>query len=142
MIRIYGAYAAALSRLRAANSITALTCSRSRPSNHSMMSSIFAPASRFSKMEDTGIRVPFKTHAPLSLPGTLSTAEHWDQSRAAIPLIVSFFCPPASPRTTADRLQLPPSLRVLRSQSQRLPILPNRLLPPPHRRQHFGQIQM
>jgi hypothetical protein len=28
--------------------------------------------------------VPFKTQAPLSLPGTLSTTEHWDQSSAAI----------------------------------------------------------
>ena len=26
----------------------------------------------------------FKTHAPLTLPGTLSTAEHYDQSRVAI----------------------------------------------------------
>jgi len=34
-----------------------------------MMSSILAPASRFSKMTDTGIRVPFNTHAPLTLPG-------------------------------------------------------------------------
>jgi hypothetical protein len=35
-------------------------------------------------MADTGMRVPFNTHAPLTLPGTLSTAEHCDQSRAAI----------------------------------------------------------
>src|ERR1700739_1241247 len=48
------------------------------------MSSILAPASRFSKIADTGIRVPFKTHAPLTLPGTLSTAEHCDQSRVAM----------------------------------------------------------
>jgi hypothetical protein len=35
-------------------------------------------------MAETGIRVPFNTHAPLTLPGTLSTAGHCDQSRAAI----------------------------------------------------------
>src|ERR1700731_2243553 len=64
--------------------MTAFTCSRSRPSYHFMMSSRLAPASRFSKMADTGIRVPFNTHAPLTLPGTLSTAEHRDQSRPAI----------------------------------------------------------
>src|ERR1700731_3571867 len=64
--------------------MTALTCSRLSPSYHCMMSSRFAPASRFSKMADTGIRVPFNTHAPLTLPGTLSTAEHCDQSRAAM----------------------------------------------------------
>jgi hypothetical protein len=73
-----------LSRLRAANSITAFTCSRSSPSNHSIMSSMLAPASMFSKIADTGIRVPFRTHAPLTLPGMLSTARHWDQSRLAI----------------------------------------------------------
>src|SRR6266702_1330986 len=51
-----------------------------------MMLSMFAPASRFSKIADTGIRVPFKTHAPLTLPGMLSTAGHCDQSRVAISL--------------------------------------------------------
>src|ERR1700730_17726029 len=64
--------------------MTALTCSRLSPSYHCMMSSTLAPASRFSKMADTGIRVPFKTHAPLTLPGMLSTAGHFDQSRLAI----------------------------------------------------------
>src|ERR1700690_610544 len=49
-----------------------------------MMSSRLAPASRFSKIADTGIRVPFNTHAPLTLPGTLSTAGHCDQSRFAM----------------------------------------------------------
>jgi hypothetical protein len=29
-------------------------------------------------------RVPLNTQAPLSLPGTLSTAGHWDPSSAAI----------------------------------------------------------
>src|SRR6266481_6249182 len=65
--------------------MTALTCSRLSPSYHCMMSSTLAPASRFSKMADTGILVPFRTHAPLTLPGMLSTAEHCDQSRVAIP---------------------------------------------------------
>ncbi len=51
-----------------------------------MMSSRLAPASRFSKMAETGMRVPFNTQAPLTLPGTLSTAEHCDQSRSAIQL--------------------------------------------------------
>src|SRR6266566_1877692 len=53
-------------------------------SNCSMISSMLAPASRFSKTADTGILVSRNTHAPLSLPGTLSTAGHCDQSRAAI----------------------------------------------------------
>ena len=42
------------------------------------------PNSRFSNSRETGIRVSLKTHAPLTLPGTLSTAGHWDQSRAAM----------------------------------------------------------
>jgi len=71
------------SRLRAANSSTALICSRVM-SNCSMISSTVAPASRFSNTADTGIRVSRNTHAPPSLPGTLSTAGHWDQSRVAI----------------------------------------------------------
>jgi hypothetical protein len=41
-----------------------------------MMSSMLAPASGFSKIPDTGIRVPFKTRRRLTLPGTLSTAGH------------------------------------------------------------------
>src|SRR5713226_660915 len=43
-----------------------------------------APASRFSNTADTGIRVSRNTHAPLSLPGTLSTTGHCDQSRVAM----------------------------------------------------------
>src|SRR6516165_9404117 len=70
------------SRLRAANSITALTWLRSKPSNHSMMSSMLAPASKFSKMTETGMRVPRSTQAPLTFPGMLSTMGHWDQSSA------------------------------------------------------------
>src|SRR5271157_1287352 len=49
-----------------------------------MMPSMVAPASIFSKIAATGIRVPRSTHAPLTLPGVLSTAGHCDQSRFAI----------------------------------------------------------
>jgi hypothetical protein len=35
-------------------------------------------------MAETGMRVPFRTQAPLTLPGTLSTAEQRDQSRFAM----------------------------------------------------------
>src|SRR5258707_8713724 len=49
-----------------------------------MISSIVAPASKFSKTSETGMRVFLNTHAPLTLPGMLSTAEHFDQSRAAM----------------------------------------------------------
>jgi hypothetical protein len=42
-----------VSRPRATNSITAFTCSRSSLSYHARMSSIFAPASRFSKIVAT-----------------------------------------------------------------------------------------
>ncbi len=55
------------SRLRAANASTALICSRAI-SNCSTMSSMLAPASRFSNTADTGIRVLRKTHAPPSRP--------------------------------------------------------------------------
>ncbi len=48
-----------------------------------MISSMLAPDSKFSKTVETGIRVPLNTHAPLTLPGMLSTAGHWDQSRIA-----------------------------------------------------------
>lgn len=49
-----------------------------------MISSMVAPASRFSNTIETGMRVSLNTHAPLTLPGTLSTAAHCDQSRLAI----------------------------------------------------------
>src|SRR3954470_3841263 len=75
--------AAGASRFRAANSSTALTCSRVR-GNCSITSSSVIPSSRFSKTTATGVRVPLNTQAPLTLPGTLSTAEHSDQSRAAM----------------------------------------------------------
>jgi hypothetical protein len=52
------------------------------------------PGFEVSKIAATGIRVPFKTHAPLNLPGMLSTAAHSDQSRAAItpPHLSRFAC--------------------------------------------------
>src|ERR1039458_4215841 len=40
------------------------------------------------------MRVSRNTHAPLSLPGTLSTAGHWDQSRVAMfrpPFLLTFY---------------------------------------------------
>src|ERR1039458_3163187 len=74
---------AGASRLRAANSSTATISSRVT-SNHSIISSIFAPDSKFSNTVATGIRVSLNTQAPLRLPGTLSTAGHCDQSRLAI----------------------------------------------------------
>src|SRR5438552_4487756 len=49
-----------------------------------MISSIVAPAFRFSNTVETGVRVSRKTHSPLRLPGILSTAGHCDQSRPAI----------------------------------------------------------
>ena len=52
-----------VSRLRAAKSSTAVTCSRVT-SNCSIISSMLMPSSRFSKMVATGSRVPRKTHAP------------------------------------------------------------------------------
>jgi len=45
---------------------------------------MLAPAFRFSKMTETGMRVPLSTHAPLTFPGMLSTAGHCDQSSAAM----------------------------------------------------------
>lgn len=38
---------------------------------------------------ETGIRVSLNTHAPLTLPGILSTAGHLDQSRLAM-IVASF----------------------------------------------------
>src|SRR6266849_5655559 len=59
------------------------SCSRVT-GNCSMTSSMLNPASRFSNRTFTGVRVPRSTHAPLTLPGMLSTAGHCDQSRVAI----------------------------------------------------------
>src|SRR5260221_12517029 len=58
------------------------------------MTSSTLMSSRFSKTVATGIRVSLNTHAPLTLPGMLSTAGHWDQSRIAMfvpPFIAAFF---------------------------------------------------
>jgi hypothetical protein len=41
---------------------------RADSSDHSVISSMVAPASRFSNTADTGIRVSLNTHAPLGLP--------------------------------------------------------------------------
>jgi hypothetical protein len=68
---------------QAANSITATTCSCDKW-NQSIISLIEAPTSRLSKTTETGVRVSRNTHAPLRLPGMLSTAGHRDQSRVAI----------------------------------------------------------
>src|SRR5579862_2297289 len=50
---------------------------------------MLSPSSRFSNTTAAGVRVPLNTHAPLTLPGTLSTAGHWDQSSAAITISCS-----------------------------------------------------
>src|SRR5436190_12008994 len=70
-------------RLSLAKWITACTSS-SVTSKTSVISRTDMPASILSNTVCTGIRVPLKTHAPPSLPGTLSTALHFDQSRAPI----------------------------------------------------------
>ena len=44
---------------------------------------------KVSNTADTGIRLLRNTHAPFSLPGTLSTAGHWDQSR----VVMSYLLP-------------------------------------------------
>src|ERR1700679_853088 len=46
------------------------------------------PTSRFSKTVATGIRVSRNTQAPLRRSGTLSTAGHCDQSRAAMGILL------------------------------------------------------
>src|SRR5262249_29779824 len=71
------------SRLRAANSSTALTWSLVT-GNCSSTSSMVIPSSRFSKPIATGVRVPLNPQAPLTLPGMLSTAGQRDQSSDAI----------------------------------------------------------
>jgi hypothetical protein len=68
-------------RLRAAKSSTAVTCSRVT-SNCSMISSMLKAILQVFKDVATGRRVPRKTHAPLTFPGTLSTAAHFVQSSA------------------------------------------------------------
>jgi hypothetical protein len=80
---VSSAYVSSFSRERATKAMRLSISSRETP-NHSMTSAIVAPASRFSKTVFAGILVPRKSHAPLTLPGMLSTAGHWDQSRVAI----------------------------------------------------------
>jgi hypothetical protein len=50
---------------------------------------------RFSKTVATGMRVPRKTQAPLTFPGMLSTAGHWDQSSADMKALLSSHRTPA-----------------------------------------------
>ena len=64
-----------VSRFRAANSSTVLTCSRVI-GNCSTTSSMVIPPSKFSKTMATAVRVPVNTHAPLTLPGMRSTPGH------------------------------------------------------------------
>src|SRR6266542_4418612 len=63
-----------------ANMRTVKACSRVTPGNHARNWSTVAPLSRFSKSACTGTRVPLNTHAPLTLPGTRSTAVQIVQS--------------------------------------------------------------
>src|SRR5205809_6423995 len=63
-----------------ANLRTVKAWSRVTPGNHSRNWFTVAPPSRFSKSACTGTRVPLNTHAPLTLPGTRSTAAHIVQS--------------------------------------------------------------
>src|SRR5579863_6668500 len=70
--------------------MTATTCSCDKW-NQSIIWLIEAPTSRLSKTTETGVRVSRNTHAPLRLPGMLSTAGHCDQSRVAVAMI----CAPA-----------------------------------------------
>jgi len=70
----------ATAKLRSACSSTASTCSRLTPGNQARKSFSVAPSSRFSKSARTGTRVFLNTQAPLTLPGTRSTAVHCVQS--------------------------------------------------------------
>src|SRR6266480_5075120 len=74
------AQAIGTAREDSANLRTVKACSRVTPGNHSRNWSTVAPPSRFSKSACTGTRVPLNTQAPLTLPGTRSTAAHFDQS--------------------------------------------------------------
>src|SRR5436190_16967557 len=68
-----------------AYSRTASACSLVTPGNHARKSETVAPPSRFSKRATTGTRVPLKTHEPLTLSGSRSTAGHEDQSNMSAP---------------------------------------------------------
>src|SRR5712671_4754357 len=66
---------------------------------------------RFSKIAETGTRVPRKTQAPLTFPGMLSTAGHCDQSRLAISHLLLFSdTPGVNALTRHNRLPKPRSL--------------------------------
>src|SRR5207302_3984362 len=82
-------------------------------SNCSTISLMVAPASRFSNTADTGMRVSLNTHAPLSLPGTLSTAEHCDQSRVAM-FLLSFHRVPLAQQLRRKQAEArrPASLKI------------------------------
>jgi len=90
-----------VARLFAAKCNTALICSRVTE-NSSITSSTVKPASRFSNTVATGIRVSLNTHVPLTLPGMLSTAGHWDQSRVVIFLPSSHRSCPKNAPTDSD----------------------------------------
>ena len=68
--------AQATARLRSACSSTASTCSRVTPGNQVRNSFTVAPSSKFSNKVRTGTRVALNTQAPLTFPGTYSTAAH------------------------------------------------------------------
>lgn len=74
------AQAISTARDDSANLRTVKACSRVTPGNHSRNWSTVAPPSRFSNSACTGTRVPLKTQAPLTLPGTRSTTAHFVQS--------------------------------------------------------------
>jgi len=46
------------------------------------------PGFEILEIVDTGIRVPLRAQAPLTLPGMLSTPGHCDQSRAGISVLL------------------------------------------------------
>src|SRR5271166_5398726 len=73
------------------------------------MTSSTLKSSRFSITVATGKRVSRNTQAPLTLPGTLSTAGHCDQSRTAITL--SLLQIKRVHKKLIRPLRLPPPLR-------------------------------
>jgi hypothetical protein len=99
--------AGGFARLPTAKCRTGLTSS-GVTSKTSVISSADIPASRFSNTVCTGIRVPRKTHAPLTFPGMLSTAAYCDQSRVAVAIV--HFCFQGTPKQDRKPVStLPPS---------------------------------
>jgi len=89
----------------ASGEVHAFTCSRVSASYIATSSSMVIPSSRFSKTVATGMRVPRKTHATLTFPGTLSTTGHCDQSSPTMAVLpVQLY-----PRLTGIRPQANPS---------------------------------